>query len=75
MCSGFNVANIDWLPGEEFGVVGLVIQVDVPARLQLAPQLAKERRAAQGVREHVIADDQIERAVERDREVLEVDQR
>src|SRR5678815_916549 len=44
-------------------------------RLQLAAQLGEEVARPQRVREHVVADDQIELAVERDLKVLEVDER
>src|SRR5689334_15345428 len=47
----------------------------MPTRLQLATQLAEEVARSQSVREHVVADDQVELALERDLKVLEVDER
>jgi hypothetical protein len=60
---------------QELGVVGLVVQVHVPPGLEMRPDHAEELARPQRVREHVVADDQVEQPLERDAEVVEVDER
>ena len=62
------------IPRQELRIVWFHVEVHVPARLQLAAQLGKEVARPQRVREHVIADDEVELALERDLEVLEIDE-
>ena len=58
---------------EELAFHRLAVQIEVPARRQPAAHRGEKLLRPHRVRQHVIADDQIEAPVERDREVVEVD--
>src|SRR5205814_6195159 len=48
-------------------------EIEMPAGTQMLPDRGQELQRSNGVREHVLGDNQIERAVERNREVVEID--